>query len=73
MVGTMTSYSVYQLSEANTLHLRQNIECESEVFDMLLVDPEGASGEERATRKMSYMTGFSRGFTVINEDEDDPE
>ena len=73
MVGTMTSYSVYQLSEANTLHLRQNIECESEVLDMLLVDPEEASGEERATRQMSYMTGLSRGFTVINEDEDDPE
>ena len=65
MVGTMTSYSVYQLSEANTMNLRQNIECESEVFDMLLVDPDGASGEERAK---SYMTGYSRAFTVINED-----
>ena len=41
MIGTMTSYSVYQLSEANTLHSRQVVECESEVFDMLLVDPDG--------------------------------
>ena len=55
------------------MNLRQNIECESEVFDMLLVDPEGASGEERARSKLSYMTGFSRGNTVINEDEDGQE
>lgn len=40
VIGTLTSYSVYQLSEANT-H-RQYIECESEGSDgLILVDPDG--------------------------------
>ena len=40
-------------------------------MDMLLVDPEGADGTEIPKSKLSYMTGLSRGFTVINEDDDE--
>lgn len=67
-IGTMSSYSVYQLSEG-TEH-KAFVECESEE-GLLLLDPSGdafnANGDPIS--RGSYMTGRSRGMTGINEDD----
>ena len=73
LIGTMSSYSVYQLSEG-TEH-KQFVECESECMDLLLVDPNGElinnGGNDGGGTgsKVSFMTGPSRG--LINDDNEE--
>ena len=74
LIGTMTSYSVYQLSEG-TEH-KQYVECQTEnMGDLILVDA-GDGGEsqyQKDMNRLSYMSGFSRGFMGINYDADQDE
>ena len=60
MIGTMSSYSVYQLSEALS-HKHQFVECESDAQDLLILDDPGVMGSHDRPvpqSNASYMTGI---------------
>lgn len=81
MLGTLSSYSVYQLSEA-TQH-NQYVECESENMDGLLLfdanntNSSPAQGQDQTNQpgRVSFMTGFTAGINdgppLLTEEDDE--